>query len=113
MRTLPLHFLIHVLSLTERYQYELVRSSGVLKKQELLLKSLALSYPSSTRSSLGNSSIENTLSHILKVASFYEEKVLSGGTVMGNVQDVLKIIAEDIEANGLHGAREVIEMMSL
>ncbi|KIM47751.1 hypothetical protein M413DRAFT_439420 [Hebeloma cylindrosporum] len=90
--------------------YELVRSLAVLKKQEALLKSFTLSNPSSIPLLHGKSSIEDTLSHILKVASFYEEKVLSGGTAIGNVKDVLKIIAEDIEANGLHGAREISEM---
>jgi hypothetical protein len=77
------------------------------------LKSLALSYPSTIRSSLGSSSIEDTLSHILQVARFYEEKVLSGDTAIGNVKDVLKIIAEDIEANGLYGARETAEITPL
>ena len=76
------------------------------------MKSLALSYPSTPRSSLGSSSIEDTLSHILKVARFYEEKVLSG-TATGNVKDVLRIIAEDIEANGLYGAREAAEITPL
>ena len=112
MRTISFTSLQHP-SLTKRYQYELVRSSTVLKKQEVLLKTLAPSYSSSTRPSPGSSPIEDTLSHILKVASFYEEKVLSGDTAIGNVKDVLKIIAEDIEANGLHGAREVAEMTPL
>ena len=79
----------------------------------MFLKTLAPSYPSSTRPSPGSSLIEDTLSHILKVASFYEEKVLSGDNAIGNVKDVLKIIAEEIEANGLHGARDVAEMTLL
>ena len=79
----------------------------------MLLKSLALPYPPNTRSSFGNSPIEDTLSHILKVTYFYEEKILSGGTVMGNAMDVMKIIAADIEANGLHDARELPEMTPL
>lgn len=79
----------------------------------MLLKTLAPSYPPRTRSSPGSSPIEETLSHILEVATFYEEKVLSGDTAIGNVKDVLKIIAEDIEANGLYGAREIVEMTPL
>jgi hypothetical protein len=81
-------------------------------KQETLLKSLALPYPP-TCSSFGNFQIEDTLSHILKVANFYEEKILRGGTAMGNARDVMKIIAEDIEANGLHDVREITEMTPL
>jgi len=82
-------------------------------RQETLLKSLALPYPPNTRLSFGNSPIEDTLSHILEVANFYEEKILSGDTAMGNAKDVMKIIAADIEANGLHNTREIPEMAPL
>lgn len=75
----------------------------------MVLKSLALPYPPTVRSSFGSDPIEDTLAHILKVADFYEEKVKQAGTGIANVNDVMKIIATEIEANGLQGARELVE----
>ncbi|KJA25899.1 hypothetical protein HYPSUDRAFT_64622 [Hypholoma sublateritium FD-334 SS-4] len=92
--------------------YELVRSSSVLKKQQQLLKSLELPHVPSSRSLFGNDPIEDTLSHIILVADFYADKVGKAG-VNGNASDVMKIIAAEIEANGVHGTRELSETMPI
>ncbi|KAF9486298.1 hypothetical protein BDN70DRAFT_793929 [Pholiota conissans] len=87
--------------------YELVRSSSVLKRQEAVLKELALPYPSAVRSPLGDDHIEDILAHIIMMADFYEDKIARAGTGIANANDVMKIIAAEIEANGLHGTREL------
>ncbi|KAF8167628.1 hypothetical protein B0H34DRAFT_646029 [Crassisporium funariophilum] len=87
--------------------YELVRSSPILKKQYGLLESLALPNPSNIRPSFGNDPIADTLGHVLKVVDFYEGKITQIGARMGNPKDVMKVVADDIEANGLHGAQDM------
>lgn len=44
----------------------------------------------------------------MMVADFYADKVGEAG-VNGNANDVMKIIAAEIEANGVHGTRELSE----
>jgi hypothetical protein len=79
----------------------------VLKKQDALLRTLALPYPSGVRSSYP---IEQTLAHILKVVDFYEEKIQQIGARIGDPKNVMKVIADDIEANGLYEAQELREI---
>ena len=81
----------------------------MLKKQKQLLKSLELPHVPSSKSSLGKDPIEDTLSHIISVADFYADKVENAGVINGNANDVMKIIAREIEANGVHGTRELSE----
>ena len=79
----------------------------MLKKQDTLLRSLALPYPSGVRSSSGNDPIEQTLSHILKVIDYYEEKIKQIGARISDPKNVMKVVADDIETNGLHEAQEL------
>lgn len=81
----------------------------MLKKQKQLLKSLELPHVPSSKSSLGKDPIEDILSHIISVADFYADKVENAGVINGNANDVMKIIAREIEANGVHGTRELSE----
>ncbi|KAF4623526.1 hypothetical protein D9613_002229 [Agrocybe pediades] len=73
--------------------YELVRSASVLKKQSELLQTLA--GPHSGRNKI---EIESKLERLLKVTSFFEDKI---GTTLGNAKDAMKKVADEIEANGL------------
>lgn len=79
----------------------------MLKKQDALLKSLALPCPSGIKSSSGN---EQTLAHVLKVVDFYEEKIKRIGARIGDPKSVMKVVAEDIEANGLHESQKLREI---
>ena len=88
-------------------QYELVRSSSVLKKQASLLKSLAL--PQSTsRISLVTERPTEILTHILKTTEFYEEKVEAAGT--RTAKDAMCIVAREIEKDGLHRTKDLREI---
>lgn len=82
----------------------------MLKKQDELLRSLALPYPSGVRSSFGNDPIGQSLAHILKVTDFYEDKIKQIGARIGDPKNVMKVVADDIEANGLHEAQELREI---
>jgi hypothetical protein len=82
----------------------------VVKKQDELLRSLALPHPSGVRSSFGNNPIEQTLAYILKVIGYYEEKIKQIGARIGDPKNVMKVIADDIEVNGVHEAQELREM---
>lgn len=82
----------------------------MLKDQDALLKSLALPYPSGVRSSFGNDTIEQTLAHILKVIEYYEEKIKQIGARIGDPKNVMKVVADDIEANGLYATQELQEI---
>lgn len=81
-------------------QYELVRSSSIIRKQDALLKSLALP-------GLSNESIEDTLGHLLSVTEYYTGKIGERGDGIGNPQDVMKIVADEIELNGIYNAKEI------
>lgn len=80
------------------HKYELVRSSSVLRKQAALLKVLSLPRPPSGQL--------NDLEHLLNVTDFFTEKIEKGGGV-DTSQNVMKVIADEIEANGMHAGTEV------
>lgn len=72
------------------------------------MKAVELRHASSTHPSWGNEPIEATLAHLIQVVDFYEGKVGRAGDIK-DANDVMKIIAAEIEANGVHGAREAEE----
>lgn len=77
-----------------------MRSSSTLIKQEPLLDSLRL--PSSSYLFVA----KDNVSRIIDIASHYEEKLQQSGTHLNEAKDVLKLIANEIEGHGLHGARD-------
>lgn len=82
-------------------QYELVRSSAVLKKQASLLQSLALPRTTShRRPSWVSEHPADTLAHILTVTDFYEAKIRLAGA--RSAKDAMRVVAKEIEAEGLH-----------
>ncbi|KAF9056114.1 hypothetical protein BJ165DRAFT_477877 [Panaeolus papilionaceus] len=83
-----------------QFIYELVRSSSTLIKQEPLLDSLRL--PSSSYLFVA----KDNVSRIIDITSHYEEKLQQSGTHLNEAKDVLKLIANEIEGHGLHGARD-------
>lgn len=75
-----------------------MRASSALKKQGDLLQSLAL-----PRQTAYREDAQSALTYIVGVADFYADKVASSGTgISGNARDVMKIIAAQIEADGLN-----------
>ncbi|THH13581.1 hypothetical protein EW146_g6658 [Bondarzewia mesenterica] len=76
--------------------YELVRSASALRKQQVLLKSLAL--PSA--SSVG-SNASGALSRLLTVASYYQEKV--GAAQARSANQAMRVVAKNVEQDGIHG----------
>jgi len=85
------------------FQYELVRSSSVLKNQALLLQSLALPHSHLPHPT----TYEDILASILETVDFYEQKVIQAGA--STADDGICIIAREVEANGLHGAKSLPE----
>ncbi|PPQ99554.1 hypothetical protein CVT24_005342 [Panaeolus cyanescens] len=83
-----------------QFIYELVRSSSVLKQQAPLLESLRL--PSSGQFLVA----KDNISRIVDIVSYYEVKVQESGGNVAAAKDVLKVIADDIESNGVHGAKD-------
>lgn len=86
-----------------------MRSSPILKKQDPLLKSLALPHPSGIRPSYGNEPIEDIIGHVVDIADYYGGRIAEKGTGLGNVKNVMKVVSDEIEANGVHGAKEIGE----
>jgi len=79
-----------------------------LKKQELLLKTLALPRSANIPPSYGNEPpVESNLTHLLAVTDFYAEKIAENGAGLGNPRDAMKIVADEIDANGIHEAKEL------
>lgn len=80
-----------------------MRSADTLRKQSSLLKTSFLPRPSHTPLN-GNDSISETLDHLLTIVEFYAERIAEkSSNGVGNPNDVMKIVADEIETNGIHG----------
>jgi hypothetical protein len=92
-----------------RLQYELLRSQSTLKKQGALL--IALEVPMPAKLAAKGKALtlpERALRAILtlqKVTTSFEERVAVGGSSGLSVSGIMKVIAREVEANGLGGAR--------
>jgi len=86
-------------------QYEVVRSSVVIRKQTLLLQSLAKPTPADHRASLRSDTASKALARILSTTAYYDGKLSSAGT--RSAKDAFRIVSKDIEQNGLHSAHDV------
>jgi hypothetical protein len=86
-----------------RFQYELVRSSSMLRNQASLLESLAL-----PNSSSQNSGGLNALTSILEIIGFYEQKVGEAST--RTAIDGVRVIELDVEVNGFRGATTFLDI---
>lgn len=80
------------------FQYELVRSSSVLKKQESLLHTLAIPQAASRISEQPT----DVLVYILGITTFYEDIVAKAGA--RTAKEAMRCVAKSIEGDGLHGA---------
>lgn len=88
-------------------QYELLRSQSTLKKQSALLAALEVPIPAKPTAlakgrvfTLPERSIRALLT-LQKVTTSFEEKVATGGSSGLSVSGVMKVIAKEVEANGL------------
>jgi len=79
--------------------YELVRSAPALQRLTASLRSFNAPHAASVASH--ESPSELALSHLLSVTSFYEEKV---GLKNRSVNGAMRIVAKEIERDGIHGA---------
>lgn len=82
--------------------YKLIRSSSVLRKQAALLNTQNVARPPASIQSNGTQDARNALDHLLVVTDFYAEKIEEKGGGVETVQNVMKMIADEIEANGMH-----------
>lgn len=73
----------------------------VLKNQVFLLKTLAL--PRLDHRPQTTDKAMDALSALLETVEFYEQKVGQAGA--RTAKDVLRVVAQEIEVDGLHGAR--------
>ena len=85
-------------------QYEVVRSSAVIRKQTLLLQSLGQPTSGDRRVSLRSDSASKALGRLLSTTAYYEGKLSSAGT--RSAKDAFQIVSKDIEQNGLHSAHD-------
>jgi hypothetical protein len=92
-------------------QYELLRSQSTLEKQSALLSALEVPMPSKP-SALATGRVltlpEQALRGLLtlqRVTTSFEEKVAAGGSSGLSVEGIMKVIAREVEANGLGGGR--------
>ncbi|TFK77362.1 hypothetical protein BDN72DRAFT_910444 [Pluteus cervinus] len=82
--------------------YELVRSAEVLKKQDALLKSLALPVPQDAPG-WTNEKPADALMDILEITSHYEMKLQATGARTAST--AMRAVTKEIEANGVHGVK--------
>lgn len=81
-------------------QYELVRATPTLAKQNDLLKSLAL--PAISRRTSPRGTTE--LAHLEQFIVYYQKKVPEGTTQTAKA--VLKILGEALDQEGMHGVQD-------
>jgi len=82
-------------------QYELVQTSAVLKKQAALLRTVAMpQVPLSRRASFQSDDTTKALAHLLSVTDFYGNLISQTGAY--TAKDAMKIVAEEVEKDGLH-----------
>ncbi|KAA1467980.1 DUF1741-domain-containing protein [Dentipellis sp. KUC8613] len=82
-----------------RLIYEFMRSALVLRKQQSLLKKLSSKVVAADDQAVG------ALSRLLEVADFYQAKV--GDVRIRSANDAMRVVAKDVEQDGIHGVKEV------
>jgi len=81
-------------------QYELVQTSAVLKRQTALLQAVEVLQAAPRRASWQSDNTTKTLAHLLSVTDFYGNLIAQAGAY--TAKDAMKIVANDIEKDGLH-----------
>lgn len=89
-------------------QYELVRSSEILKRQDIVLKTVALPDPDLATNSWTNDKSVDILMYILDIVAFYEGKVGLAGN--RSAKEAMRGVAKEIEINGLQKTKIRREM---
>lgn len=90
-------------------QYELLRSQSTLKKQGALLTALEVPMPAKPAArgkvlTLPERALRALLT-LQKIATSFEEKAAAGGSSGLSVSGIMKVIAKEVEANGLGSRR--------
>jgi len=90
-------------------QYELLRSQSTLKKQGALLTALEVPMPAKPAAkgkvlTLPERALRALLT-LQKVATSFEEKAAAGGSSGLSVSSIMRVIAKEVETNGLGGGR--------
>jgi len=94
-----------------RLQYELLRSQSTLKKQGALFTALEVpiptkpAAPANGRVSTLPERAQRALLTLQKVTASFEEKVAVGGSSGLSISGIMKVIANEVETNGLGGGR--------
>jgi len=83
--------------------YEFVRSSAVLQKQQSYLQKVTHEGSRINNADRRGSSA-STMRSILSTVSYYEKKVQEGKTI--NATAVLRIIAKEVDRDGLYGSKD-------
>lgn len=92
-----------------RLQYELLRSQSTLKKQGALLTALEVPIPAKPAAkgkvlTLPERALRALLT-LQKITTSFEEKAAAGGSGGLSVSGIMRLIAKEVEANGLGGGR--------
>ncbi|KIY69176.1 hypothetical protein CYLTODRAFT_237652 [Cylindrobasidium torrendii FP15055 ss-10] len=88
------------------FAYELVRSSSDIQSQAPILKQLEMPRASNKRNSLKNQPAD-VLMKLVSFTQFYQMKITEAKAKTAG--SALRVIAAEIEANGLHGIGESME----
>lgn len=85
-------------------QYELVRSSNVIRKQTGILQTLAQPGAMDRRVSLRSESASRSLKRVLSVISYYEGEISGSGAK--TAKESLRIVSRLVDKEGVQGVRE-------
>lgn len=92
-----------------RLQYEILRSQSTLKKQGALLAALEVPMPAKPAAKGKVLTLpDRTLRALLalqKIATSFEEKAAAEGSSGLSVSGIMRVIAKEVEANGLGSGR--------
>ena len=92
-----------------RLQYEILRSQSTLKKQSALLAALEVPMPAKPAAkgkvlTLPDRALRALLA-LQKIATSFEEKASAGGSSGLSVSGIMRVIAKEVEANGVGSGR--------
>lgn len=85
-------------------QYELVRSSSVIRKQMGILQTLAQPGSMDRRMSLRSESASRSLRRVLSVISYYEGEISGSGAQ--TAKESLRVVARLVDSDGVQSAQE-------
>lgn len=87
--------------------YELIRFADGIRKLRADVRDsvMVVSSPSNRTTWVSKRTSEERLSNIIDIVSFYENKISNAKA--GTAKDAMRVVAQDIERQGLHGVKSI------